>query len=178
MRTLLEGEEIVRELRVVAAQKYGSRLVDILRVLNAGRIKFIIVSPGAGLAVEFLYRRDTENIRRLVEALLPFKPRLRDALAGLSFSWDEQSVATGLNFPLVTTLGDINLLGEVTGVGSYEQLLPDSVATVVFGQRCQCITPERLTRIQCAVGQPRDFEMIAQMQALLGKTQAEQDSRP
>jgi hypothetical protein len=177
MRTLVEGEEIVRELRVVAAQKYGPRLVDILRVLNAGRIKFIIVSPGAGLAVEFLYRRDTENIRRLVEALLPFKPRLRDARDGLSFSWDEQSVATGLNFPLVTTLGDINLLGEVTSLGNYEQLLPDSVATVVFGQRCR-VTPERLTEIKCAGGRPRDFEMIARMQALLGKAQAEQNSRP
>jgi hypothetical protein len=146
MRTLLEDEEIVRELRTAAAQKFGPRLVDILRVLNAGRVKFIIVSRLDGPAVDFLYRRDTENIRRLVEALLPFNPKLRTA--GVSFSWDEQSVAAGLSFPLASTLGDINLVGELNGARTYEELLPHSATVIVFGQRCQ---------------------MIAQMQALFGE---------
>jgi predicted nucleotidyltransferase len=166
MRTLLEDEEIVRELRAAAAQKHGARLVDILRVLNAGRVKFIIVSRAAGQTVDFLYRRDTENIRRVVEALLPFNPRLRSPSAGFKFSWDEQSVATGLNFPLATTLGDIDLLGEVNDNGSYEQLLPDSTTMVIFGQRCQCVTLDRLIQIKRTGERPKDFEMIGHMQAL------------
>ena len=172
MRTLLEDEEIVRELRTAAAQKFGPRLVDILRVLNAGRVKFIIVSRVDGPAVDFLYRRDTENIRRLVEALLPFNPKLRTA--GVSFAWDERSVAAGLSFPLITTLGDIDLVGEVPGAGSYEQLVSDSITTVVFGQRCQCVTLERLIETNGAAGRTKDFEMVAQMQAPLEERRRQQ----
>jgi predicted nucleotidyltransferase len=173
---------LAHELRTSAARRYGrsdpvrTRFGDVLRVLNANCVKFVIVSGIAGLAhglaratfdIDLLYRRDTTNIRRLVEALLPFNPRLRGAPAGFRFSWDEQTVEAGLNFPLVTTLGDIDLLGEVTGVGSHEQLLPDCITMVVFGQRCHCVTLERLIQIKRAAGRPKDFEMIAQMQALL-----------
>jgi hypothetical protein len=36
---------------------------------------------------------------------------------GLPFVLDHRTLANGLNFTLVTTLGDIDLLGEITGGG-------------------------------------------------------------
>ena len=42
----------------------------------------------------------------------------------LPFSWDAGTIARGLNFTLTTSLGDIDLLGEVTGGGGFDQLLP------------------------------------------------------
>ena len=34
----------------------------------------------------------------------------------------------GLNFTLTTDLGDIDLLGEITGGGGYDALYPDTLA--------------------------------------------------
>jgi len=42
---------------------------------------------------------------------------LRGAPPGLRFRWDEATVRAGLNFTLTTTLGNLDLLGEVLAVG-------------------------------------------------------------
>ena len=66
-----------------------------------------------------------------------------------------------------TTLGDLDLLGEVTGGGSYEELLPYSEAMTAFGVQCRFVTLERLIQLKRAAGRPKDFDAIAELQALL-----------
>jgi hypothetical protein len=48
-----------------------------------------------------------------------------------------ETVRRGLNFTLRTTRGDLDLLGEVTGGGGYEALLPHSRELEMFGLRCR-----------------------------------------
>jgi predicted nucleotidyltransferase len=148
----------------------------ILKTLRDGQVEFIVIGGVAGLAhglaratfdIDVVYSRNRANIQRLVQTLKPYQPYLRGAPAGLPFSWDEQTVRMGLNFTLITSLGDIDVLGEVAGVGTYEQLLPHSVELEIFEQGCRCITLERLIQAKRAAGRPKDFEMIAQLQALL-----------
>jgi hypothetical protein len=38
-----------------------------------------------------------------------------------------------LNFTLITSLGAIDLLGEITGGGSYADLLPHTVRVQLYG---------------------------------------------
>jgi hypothetical protein len=59
-----------------------------------------------------------DRLGRLVDALAPHHPYLRGAPPGLPFQWDTATLARGLNFTLTTSLGDIDLLGEITGGGS------------------------------------------------------------
>jgi len=148
----------------------------VLKVLKDGQVQFIVIGGVAGLAhglaratfdVDVVYARNRVNLRRVAEALKTYDPYLRGAPPGLPFSWDEQTVRAGLNFTLLTSLGDVDLLGEVTGAGTYEQLAPDTVEMEIFGVSCLCVTLERLIQIKRAAGRPKDFEMIAQMQALL-----------
>ena len=117
--------------------------------------------------VDVVYARNRANLRRVAETRKPYNPYLRGAPPGLPFKWDEATVRAGLNFTLLTSLGDVDLLGEVTGAGTYEQLSPDTVEMEIFGVSCLCVTLERLIQIKRAAGRPKDFEMIAQMQALL-----------
>lgn len=148
----------------------------ILAVLQNGRVDFILIggvaanfhgSARATFDVDVVYSRTKENIRRLVEALDPFKPYLRGAPAGLPFKFDEQTVRNGLNFTLDTTLGAVDLLGEVAGGGGHAQLLPHTVDMEAFGIRCKCVTLERLIQLKQAAGRPKDLESIAELQALL-----------
>src|SRR5262245_1361882 len=112
--------------------------VDYEKVIHAlvdQDVKFILIGGFAGIVhgsprftedIDVVYAHDRENIRRLVKALQPFSPYLRGAPRGLPFVWDERTVRMGLNFTLDTTLGDVDVIGEAAGRGTYDQLLSDS----------------------------------------------------
>jgi len=98
----------------------------LLRSLSDGRVDFVIVGGLAAVAhgsarltqdVDIVYSRTPENVRRLVAALASHSPYLRGAPRGLPFRWDEATLHRGLNFALTTTVGDIDLLGEIAGGG-------------------------------------------------------------
>lgn len=144
--------------------------------LVTAQVEFIIVG-GAAAAVhgsaratedlDVVYRRTPENVSRLVDALAPLQPYLRGAPPGLPFRWEERTIWNGLNFTLVTSLGAIDLLGEITGGGCYDDLLPDSERIQLFGVECLCLGLERLIQVKRAAGRPRDFEAIAELEAIL-----------
>lgn len=117
--------------------------------------------------VDFVYARDHTNVRRLVAALKPYSPYLRGAPPGLPFEWSEATIARGLNFTLTTALGDIDLLGEITGGGDYHALVPHSVDVEMFGCRCRCLDLPGLIRAKRAAGRPKDIEALAELEALL-----------
>ncbi len=153
-----------------------TRFDQILELLNRGGIRLIVIGGIAAIAhgnaratydVDVVYSRDPENLKRLVRILSPHQPYLRGAPPGLPFTWDERTIRMGLNFTLTTTLGNLDLLGEVAGAGNYEQLLPHSVEMVLFGVKCRCATLDRLIQMKRAAGRPKDMETIAELQLLL-----------
>jgi hypothetical protein len=85
---------------------------------------------------------------------MPWRRRLHRARRG------------GLNFTLTTASGDIDLLGEVTGAGTYDTLLPDSEAVPLLGLTCRCATIDALIRMKRAAGRPKDLEALAELEAL------------
>ena len=64
---------------------------------------------------------------RLTRMLAPLEPYLRGAPPGLPFVWSEETMWAGLNFALTTSLGSLDLLGEITDGVSFEDLLPDTI---------------------------------------------------
>jgi hypothetical protein len=121
--------------------------------------------------LDVMYSRDRENIKRLVHALGPYHPYLRGAPPGLPFQFDEQTVRNGLNFTLMTDFGDLDLLGEAVGVGAYPNLLVHSGEVTAFGVRCRRANLDKLIQMKRAAGRPKDFEVLAQLQALLEERQ-------
>lgn len=116
--------------------------------------------------LDVVYARDAENIQRLVEALKPSSPYLRDAPPNLPFVFDEKTVTAGLNFTLTTILGNLDLLGEATGGGTLENLLPHCEELEVFGVKCFCVNLETLIHLKRAAGRPKDFAVIAELEAI------------
>src|SRR5262249_26242524 len=113
--------------------------------------------------IDIAYLRTPENISRLAAALAPLDPYLRGAPPGLPFKFDERTISHGLNFTLITSMGAIDLLGEVLGGGTYEDLLGDTVEIEVFGVRVRCLNLESLIRVKRAAGRPKDLEAIAEL---------------
>ena len=151
-------------------------LERVLAVLVPPRIQFIVIGGWAAalhgsarstLDVDVVYGRSRENIRALVAALQPHEPYLRGAPPGLPFSFDERTVRMGLNFTLSTSLGSLDLFGEVAGGGSYDALLPRSHEVEAFDYCFRVVGLETLIHLKRAAGRPKDLEPIAELEALL-----------
>lgn len=149
---------------------------ELLRVLASAGVEFILIGGVAASAhgaarttldLDVVYRRSPENFARIVSAFAAHKPYLRGAPPGLPFHWDTRTLQHGTNFTLTTTLGYIDLLGEITGGGTYDQLLPHTVQLEVLGTQCLCIDLDTLIQVKAAAGRPKDFEAISELQAIL-----------
>ena len=147
----------------------------LLRALADGGVEFILVGGVAATVhgssrltvdVDAVYRRTRENIDRLVLALTSYRPYLRGAPPGLPFRWDAATIKSGLNVTLTTDVGDVDLLGEITGGGGYDSLVQATVSIRVFGVECRCLTLDKLIEVKRAAGRPKDFEAIAELEAI------------
>ena len=147
----------------------------ILQLLSDHGVEFIIIGGAAAIVhgssrltqdLDVVYRRSQENIARLSNALQEQNPYLRGAPPGLPFQWSEATIRLGLNFTLQTNLGDLNLLGEVTGGGNYEDIVDHTFEIEVFGIRCLCLDLETLIHVKRAAGRPKDLETIAELEAI------------
>jgi predicted nucleotidyltransferase len=153
-------------------------LTDLRRLLAAlldRQVEIVVVGGVAAAAhgsarlthdLDVVYSRSSQNVERLASALAPLGPYLRGAPRGLPFRWDAATVTRGLNFTLTTDAGDIDLLGEITGGGRYEDLVPHAVALPLFGFQVKCLGLEKLIEVKRAAGRPKDLEAIAELEAL------------
>jgi len=149
---------------------------SLIRLLSKHNVEFIIVGGAAATAhgsarltqdLDIVYRRTPSNMSRLVECLAPYSPYLRGAPPGLPFRFDVETMRGGLNFTLTTILGAIDLLGEITAGGDYEDLLPHTIQLKLFGVTCSCLGLRRLIEVKRAAGRPKDLEAIAELESLL-----------
>jgi len=147
----------------------------LLHTLKRHGVEFILIGGAAATAhgaarltldLDIVYRRSPDNIARLVAALAPHQPYLRGAPPGLPFLWDMATLQNGLNFTLTTSLGEIDLFGEIAGGGDYTALLPYCVSLHLFGEDCLCLGLERLIYVKRAAGRPKDLEAIAELETL------------
>jgi len=148
----------------------------LLGVLSDAKVTFILIGGVAARAhgsaritddIDICYARNIENLDRLVRTLAPLKPYLRGAPPGLPFEWSVPTLKAGLNFTLTTTAGAIDLLGEITGGGRYEDLAPHSIEVMVFGRETLLLDLPWLIHVKRAAGRPKDLEVIAELEALL-----------
>jgi hypothetical protein len=151
-------------------------LRKLFTTLHDRKVDFVLIGGVAARAhgsarvtqdVDICYSRSNANLERLHLALKPLKPYLRGAPPGLPFEWSVATLRAGLNFTLTTTAGDIDLLGEVTGGGSYQDLEPHTIRARIYGRDTLVLDLPWLIRTKRAAGRPRDLEAIAELMALM-----------
>ena len=82
------------------------------------------------------------------------------------FSSMRKTVRNGLNFTLTTDIGDIDLLGEVSGLGSYDEVLAASELMQVAATQCRVLSVDGLIRAKQAAGRDKDLKALKELQAL------------
>ena len=89
----------------------------------------------------------------------------------MPFVLDLPTLRNGLNFTFTTTLGDLDLLGEVVGGGGYRDLLPHTFVVEAFDVKFKCVDLRTLIMLKRAAGRPKDLESIAELEALLDEAE-------
>lgn len=116
--------------------------------------------------LDICYARDADNLDRLARALAELHPRLRGAPEGLPFRLDARTLRSGLNFALTTDAGDLDLLGEVTGVGGHAEAAADAVTLDLYGHGVAIMSLDRLEQAKVAAGRVKDLADLAEIQEL------------
>jgi hypothetical protein len=148
-----------RVIESLAGEEVGYVLVGGLALAAHGSSRITV-------DLDLCYDRSAENIERLVRALASLKPRLRDFPAELPFFWDAQTVRTGLNFTLTTAAGDVDLLGEVSGVGAYVEAAASAVRVELYGHAVAILSLDALERSKRAAGRAKDLLDLAVIAAI------------
>ena len=148
----------------------------LIGLLSAADVEFVVVGGvaaamhGAAYAtfdLDVVYGRSPENLARIAHALAPIGPYLRGAPPDLPFRLDPETLRRGLNFTLTTTAGDLDLLGEVAGGGTYERLLTDCDSATIGGYQVRYVSLKQLIALKRAAGRPKDLDKLAALEALL-----------
>jgi predicted nucleotidyltransferase len=151
------------------------KLEETIRILSDASVEFVIIGGAAmGLQgsahltqdIDFCYARTVKNMERLAEALRPYHPVLRAAPPGLPFHFDAKTIASGLNFTLSTDLGDLDFLGAVSGLGSFQEVMAASDTIDICGVKCSVLSVEGLIKSKTAAGRPGDLYVLPELRAL------------
>lgn len=146
-----------------------------IEALSESAVEFIIIG---GIAIRFrssgymtndfdlCYLRTNENLKRLAAALAPFNPRFRDYPENLPFIWDDRTLLNGTNFTLKTTLGDIDLLGEVSGLGSYKEVSEYATDEILYNYKVRILSVDGLILAKRAAGRTKDLLVLPELEAL------------
>ena len=135
------------------------------QIFSAAKVEFVIVggvairSHGGNYITEDLdicYSRSNENLKKLAEVLGPLNPRPRGLEKGLPFVFDWKTLQHGTNFTFRTDMGDIDLLGEVLGIGNYNDLLIQSITVDLDGFPTQILSVSGLIIAKEAAARPKD----------------------
>lgn len=158
-------------------------LPQALESLARHEVEFVVVggvamnlhgSAHVTFDLDVCYSRRRENLARIVSALAPYHPRPRGLPVDLPFVWDEQTLRGGTNFTFKTDLGDIDLLGEVAGVGTYEDAFAASVVVPLYGIECRALKLDPLIASKRAAGRTKDLLVLPELEALLEASKLEE----
>lgn len=116
--------------------------------------------------IDLCYARNRPNLERLATALSSVNARLRNAPENLPFILDAETLSRGLNFTFTTDIGSLDLLGEVRGIGYYDEVIEGASNYELFGYPFRVISIQKLIIAKRASGRPKDLLVIPELEAI------------
>jgi predicted nucleotidyltransferase len=152
----------------------------ILAALVMHNIRFVLVGGVAATIhgsarftndIDLCYDTAPENIHRLVELLTQWHAYLRGVEPGLPFILDQRTFRTTPLLTLTTTMGAIDLLDHVPGVGNFRGALAGSEVVHFGTTEFRALTLEALIASKKAVRRKKDLEHLIELEAILALRQ-------
>jgi len=152
------------------------QLARAVQALTDAGVDFVIIggvsaallgSARVTFDLDICFSRTRHNVERLVSALAPFHPRPRGFPQGLPFLWEPATLHNVTILTLDTDLGSIDLLAEVTGLGTYEEVKAHAIGVHAFDRQIATIDLAGLLQSKRAIARDKDIETIKELESLL-----------
>lgn len=144
----------------------------LLSALVRHGVDFVLVGGMAGIALgssyptydlDVAYARDEANLERLARALHELRVSLRvkgEAAEDPPFLPEARTLANGANFTFMTEFGMFDVLGDLAGVRSYEDLRRDATSQEVEGHQIRVASIDHLIAMKRAANRTKDKLML------------------
>lgn len=110
--------------------------------------------------LDVAYDRSRANLERLVAALEEIGVRLRGPPADLPFLLDVRTLDKGANFTFETPYGDFDILADIAGIHSYDELRSTSDQLEIAGLPVKVASLDHLIAMKRASNRPKDQSML------------------
>ncbi len=148
-----------------------------LRGLTDKKVRFVVVGGVAASAhgssrvtndLDICYDAvDRANLVALGSVLAAWRAYPRGIESGLPFIMDDHTLFGAPILTLTTREGDIDVMDQIAGVGSYASVRRHSEKIVALGVSFRILDLPSLIKSKRAAGRPRDFEHLPELEALL-----------
>jgi hypothetical protein len=85
----------------------------------------------------------------------------------LPFIWDEATLRNATVLTLLTDLGEIDLLAEVAGVGTWDDVKAHSIIVDAFDRKIATLDLPSLIQAKRAAGRAKDLAALPELESLL-----------
>jgi predicted nucleotidyltransferase len=149
--------------------------LELLRRLSEQEVDFIVVGgPAAVLHGSSMVTEDVdvctsltaESIPRILAALRDLHPRYRMNPRHPPVPDDPARLAGFKNLCVVTDVGQIDFLGEIAGIGEFDQVAQCATSVAVEGITCRVLTLDSRIVAKRAMGRPRDRQAVVEFEAI------------
>ena len=139
-------------------------LSELMRRLISSRVEFVLVGGFAAVAhgatlvtrdVDICCRFNEANLMQIQKAFADLHPVHRTR-SDLPLTLTPEQCASLKNLYLKTDLGVVDCLGEVLGVGDFEQVLKHSIEVELPQGKCRVLDIETLIRAKEAMNRDHD----------------------
>jgi hypothetical protein len=150
--------------------------LDEIAALTSAQVRFVVVGGVAaglhGLAhatfdLDICYESVQENRERLAAVLARWKAYVRGVEPGLPFTMDARQLVVSPVMTLTTTMGDIDVMDRVAGVGDFVDAQAHSVETHVGAVTFRILDLPSLIAAKRASARPKDLAQLPELEALL-----------
>jgi hypothetical protein len=153
-------------------------LTDIVLALADGGVEFILVGGLAAVAqgatmttfdVDIVHSRSEDNIDRLLAVLTGLKAYYRGRPGGDPRPPDRRALAGPGHSLLMTSLGPLDVLGEIEGHRSHAQLIDHTESVSFAGRVVRVLSLEMIVQLKRASSHPKDVQALPILEAALAR---------
>jgi hypothetical protein len=156
-------------------------LIHVLGRLNEHGVEYVVIGGLASvlhgaavntLDVAVVMAFTPENVQRLHAALQGINPRFRFTPKRVPLHDDWHDLVCFKNLNLITDLGALDVLGELPGIGTFEEIVPCTVESGANNVRFRMLDLETLIAAKSAAGRPKDKLAVMELQAVKARKAA------
>ena len=151
-------------------------LIQILKRLNEQNVDFVLIGGMAAIVhgssvttsdVDVCVSFSQENLPKILAALSSINPRVRRHPVKMTLSEVVERFDNIKNLYLMTDLGNVDLLGDLPGICSFEELRNRTVILKIAPDlSCRVLNIDTLIAAKHVAGRPKDKLTIHHLEAI------------